>query len=104
MTVSNADFPLEPLGDRVVVRPSQEKEEKTPGGLYVPVQAQEAPQEGEVVAVGPGRWLDGGMLSVMAVHPGDNVLYGKYSGTLVEVAGEEYLVLRESDIVGVLRK
>ncbi|HUI31610.1 MAG TPA: co-chaperone GroES [Candidatus Acidoferrales bacterium] len=91
---------IKPLADRVVVRPL-EAEEKTKGGLYVPDTAKERPQQGEVVAVGPGRTEDGKKI-VPEVKVGDKILYGKYSGTEVTYDGIEYLIMRESDIFAII--
>jgi chaperonin GroES len=92
---------LKPLADRVIVR-SLAAEEKTAGGLYIPDSAQEKPQQGEVVAVGPGKVADDGKSIAMEVKVGDKVLYGKYSGTEVTVAGETYLIMRENDIFAIV--
>ncbi len=89
---------LEPLGDRVVVKPSA-KEEVTKGGIYLPDTAKEKPQEGEVVAVGPGRLGDDGKRLPMEVKKGDRVVYAKYAGMELKEEDEEYIVLRESDIL-----
>lgn len=92
---------IKPLADRVVVKPL-ESVEKTKGGIYVPDTAKEKPQEGEVVAVGPGKISDSGSLIKPEVKVGDKILYGKYSGTEVTVEEEEYLIIRESDILATL--
>ncbi len=92
---------IKPLADRVVVRPL-EAEEKTKGGLYVPDTAKERPQQGEVVAIGPGRVSDDGKKIPMEVKVGDKILYGKYSGTEVTYDGIEYLIMRESDIFAII--
>lgn len=89
---------IQPLADRVVVKALDEAEQMR-GGLYIPDTAKEKPQEGEIVAVGPGKVNDDGGRSPMEVKPGDRVLYGKYSGTEVTVDGDEYLILRESDVL-----
>ncbi|MDR1493205.1 MAG: co-chaperone GroES [Planctomycetaceae bacterium] len=89
---------LRPLDDRVVVEPL-EAEEKTAGGLYLPDSAQEKPQRGTVIAVGVGKLLDNGNRSEISVAVGDEVIYGKYSGSDVEVNGREIKILRESDIL-----
>ncbi len=89
---------IQPLADRVVVRALEEAEQMR-GGLYIPDTAKEKPQEGEIVAVGPGKLNDDGKRNAMEVAEGDRVLYGKYSGTEVTVDGDEYLILRESDIL-----
>lgn len=98
-----ADFKIKPLADRVVVKPA-EAEEKTAGGIILPDTAKEKPIEGTVVAVGPGKTSDDGKLIKPEVKVGDRVLYGKYSGTEVTIDGEEYLIMRESDIFGILNK
>ena len=89
---------IQPLADRVVVRALEEGDQMR-GGLYIPDTAKEKPQEGEIVAVGPGKQSDDGNRIPMEVAEGDRVLYGKYSGTEVTVDGDEYLILRESDIL-----
>ncbi len=90
-----------PLHDRVVVR-RIEAEEKTSGGIIIPDTAKEKPQEGEVVAVGPGARDDSGKLVELTVKAGDRVLFGKWSGTEVKIDGEELLIMKESDILGVI--
>lgn len=92
---------IKPLSDRVVVKPS-EAEEKKQGGIIIPDTAKEKPQEGEVVAVGPGKISDTGEKISMEVKKGDRVLYGKYSGTEVTVDNEDYLIMRESDILAIV--
>lgn len=94
---------LKPLADRIVVR-ALEAEEKTAGGLYIPDSAKEKPMMGEIIAVGPGKKSDDGALMAMEVKVGDKVLYGKYSGTEVTVAAEEYLIMRESDLFAIIGK
>jgi chaperonin GroES len=90
-----------PLHDRVVVRRIN-AEEKTKGGIIIPDTAQEKPQEGEVIAVGPGGRDDSGKLIPIDVKPGSRVLFGKWSGTEVKLDGEELLIMKESDIMGVI--
>jgi len=92
---------MKPLSDRVIVRPL-EAEEMTAGGLYIPDTAKEKPMQGEIVAVGPGKISDDGKLIAMEVAVGDKVLYGKYSGTEVTAADEDYLIMRENDIFAVI--
>ena len=92
---------IQPLADRVVVKALDEAEQMR-GGLYIPDTAKEKPQEGEIVAVGPGKVNDDGGRSPMEVKAGDRVLYGKYSGTEVTVDGDEYLILRESDVLAIV--
>lgn len=94
---------LKPIGDRVVVRPKS-AEEVTKSGIILPDTAQERPQEGEVMAVGPGRLMDDGRVVALEVKVGDNVLFSKYGGTEIKVGGEEYMILREDDILAVLEK
>ena len=89
---------LKPLADRVIVKALEEKE-KQRGGIIIPDTAKEKPQEGEVIAVGPGKISETGERIKPEVKKGDRVLYGKYSGTEVTVDGTEYLILRESDIL-----
>ncbi|MEE9156168.1 MAG: co-chaperone GroES [Gemmatimonadota bacterium] len=92
---------IQPLADRVVVRPLEETEQMR-GGLYIPDTAKEKPQEGEILAVGPGRVSDDGKRIEMDLKAGDRVIYGKYSGTEVTVSEEEVLILRESDVLAVV--
>ena len=92
---------LRPLGDRVVVEPA-EREEMTASGIYVPETAKEKPQEGQVVAVGPGRMDEDGERIAMDVALGDRVLYAKYAGTEVKLEDKKYLILKESDILAIL--
>ncbi|MFO7525800.1 MAG: co-chaperone GroES [Ignavibacteriaceae bacterium] len=92
---------LKPLADRIVVKPS-EAEEKTAGGIILPDTAKEKPVEGTIIAAGPGKVADDGKVIKMEVKVGDKVLYGKYSGTEVTINGEEYLIMRESDVFGIL--
>ena len=90
-----------PLHDRVLVR-RVEAEEKTAGGIIIPDTAKEKPQEGEVVAVGPGARDDSGKIQPLDVKAGDRILFGKWSGTEVKLNGEELLIMKESDIMGIL--
>lgn len=99
-TKSAASVKVNPLADRVVVR-AMEEAETMRGGLYIPDTAKEKPQQGEIVAVGPGRFEDGKRVP-MDVKAGDKVLYGKYSGTEVTVDGEQLLILRESDVLAII--
>ncbi len=97
-------FNLKPLEDRIVVKPSEE-EATTPTGIVIPDTAKERPQEGEVIAVGPGRFNEDGDQRVpMDVKAGDKVIYSKYGGTEVKVEGEEYLILSARDVLAVLQK
>jgi chaperonin GroES len=92
-----------PLGDRVIVK-RVEGEEKTKGGIIIPDTAKEKPIEGEVVAVGKGKVLDSGKLVELVVKAGDRVLFGKYGGTDIKIDGEEHLILREDEILGIIEK
>ena len=96
-----ADVNVQPLADRVGVKPLEEAEQMR-GGLYIPDTAKEKPSQGEVVAVGPGKLSDEGTRLEMDVSVGNKVLYGKYSGTDVTLDGQEYLILRESDILAIV--
>jgi chaperonin GroES len=90
-----------PLHDRVVIR-RIDAEEKTTGGIIIPDTAQEKPMEGEVIAVGPGARNEQGQIVVLEVKPGDRILFGKWSGTEVKLDGEELLIMKESDIMGII--
>ena len=92
---------IKPLADRVVIKALEDTEQMR-GGLYIPDTAKEKPQQGEVIAVGPGKTSDDGTRVAPEVKVGDKVLYGKYSGTEVTVAEEQYLILRESDVLAVV--
>jgi chaperonin GroES len=94
---------LRPLQDRVLIR-RVEPEKKTPGGIFIPDTAQEKPAEGEVVAVGPGVRDEQGKLHPLDVRSGDRVLFGKWSGTEVKLDGEDLMMMKESDLLGVLDK
>jgi len=92
---------IRPLGDRILVKRIQE-EEKTKGGIIIPDTAKEKPQEGRVVAVGKGKVTEDGKLLTPDVKAGDRILFGKYAGSEIKLEGEEHLILREDDILGVL--
>jgi chaperonin GroES len=94
---------IRPLQDRVIVKRVKE-EEKTKGGIIIPDTAKEKPIEGEVIAVGSGKVLDDGSVRKLEVKKGDRVLFGTYSGTEVKIDGDEHLILREEDILGVIEK
>ena len=94
---------IKPLADRVVVRPVEEAEVKQ-GGIIIPDTAKEKPMQGEIIEAGPGRTDDTGKRVSMEVTKGDRILYGKYSGTEVSFGGEDYLIMRESDIFAVINK
>lgn len=93
---------IQPLGDRVMIRPL-EAIDKTKGGIVLPDMAKEKPQEGKVIAVGKGRVSDEGKITPLEVKAGDKVLYGKYSGTEITVEGDEYLMVKEDDILAVVK-
>jgi chaperonin GroES len=92
---------IRPLNDRIIVRRMEEQEQMR-GGLYIPDTAKEKPQEGEVLAVGNGKLLDNGQRIAIDLKSGDRILFGKYAGTEIKLDGEEYLILREDDVLGVV--
>jgi chaperonin GroES len=92
---------IRPLQDRVIVR-RLEEEEKTKGGIIIPDTAKEKPQEGKVIAVGKGKVTEEGKVIPLDVKPGDKILFGKYSGTEIKIEGEEHLIMREEDILGII--
>jgi chaperonin GroES len=92
---------VKPMEDRVILKP-MEAEQKTAGGIIIPDNAKEKPQKGEVVAVGPGKVNDKGAKIEMTLKKGDKVLYGKYSGTEITIDGQDYLIVRESDVLAVI--
>jgi len=94
---------IQPLGDRILIKPL-EAEEKTKGGIVLPDTAKEKPQEGKVAAVGKGRILESGKIEPLEVKVGDIVLYGKYSGTEITKDGDEYLFVKEEDILAIIKK
>jgi len=94
---------LRPLDDRVVIKQS-DAEEKTPGGIILPDTAKEKPQIGKIVATGPGKLLDNGKRNEMSVKKNDEVIYAKYAGSEVEIDGEKFVVLHESDVLGIVEK
>lgn len=91
---------LKPLNDRLVVK-AVTAAEKTAGGIFLPDSAQEKPQEAEVVAVGPGRTLDNGKVIPLEVKPGDIIVYAKYGGTEIKIGGDEYVILRQDDVLAI---
>ncbi len=99
-TKSATGVKIQPLSDRVVVKALEESEQMR-GGLYIPDTAKEKPQQGEIIAAGPGKYEDGKLVP-MSVKTGDKVLYGKYSGTEVTLDNEQYLILRESDVLAIV--
>lgn len=94
---------LRPLDDRIVIKQS-EAEEKTAGGILLPDAAKEKPQIGKVVATGPGKLLDDGKRGEMSVKKNDEVIYGKYAGNEIEIDREKYVIVRESDVLGIVEK
>ncbi|HAU38403.1 MAG TPA: co-chaperone GroES [Phycisphaerales bacterium] len=94
---------VKPLDDRVLLKQC-EAEEKTAGGIVLPDAAKEKPQRGKVVAAGPGKMLDSGERSKMVLKKGDEVFYGKYTGTEIKIDGEEYVLIRESDVLAIIEK
>ncbi len=95
---------LRPLYDRLVVKRVEEAEEKTAGGIVIPDSAKEKPQQGEVIAVGKGKRLDDGKIIPLDVKTGDRILFGKYSGSDIKMGSDEYLILREDEVLGVIEK
>jgi chaperonin GroES len=93
---------IRPLYDRLVVKRVESEAEKTSGGLFIPDSAKEKPQEGEVVAVGKGKRLEDGKVVPLDVQSGDRILFGKYSGSEIKLDGEEYLIMREDEVLGIL--
>jgi chaperonin GroES len=93
---------IRPLYDRIVVKRIDDKEETKIGGLFIPDSAKEKPQEGEVVAVGKGKRLEDGKVVALDVQKGDRILFGKYSGSEIRIDGEEFLIMREDEVLGVL--
>ncbi|HEY6838310.1 MAG TPA: co-chaperone GroES [Geobacteraceae bacterium] len=94
---------LRPMQDRIIVK-RVEEETKTAGGIFIPDTAKEKPQKGEVIAVGKGKKTEDGKVIPLDVKAGDQVLFGKYAGTEIKIEGEEYLIMREDDILGVIEK
>jgi chaperonin GroES len=99
--MEEGDMKIRPLGERVLVKRLEEEEVRR-GGIIIPDTAKEKPQQGEVIAVGPGRWDDGGKRRAPEVKAGDKILFGKYAGNEVKVEDEEFLIMREDDILGVI--
>src|SRR2546430_10587052 len=93
---------IRPLYDRIVLRRVENEAEKTHGGLYIPDSAKEKPQEGEVVSVGKGKRLEDGKIVPLDVQPGDRILFGKYSGSDIKIDNEEYMIMREDEVLGIL--
>jgi chaperonin GroES len=100
---TRVNMKIRPLQDRVIVK-RVEEEEKTKGGIIIPDTAKEKPMEGKIIAVGKGKVLEDGKIHPLDVKAGDRVLFGKYAGTEVKIDGEEHLIMREEDILGVIEK
>lgn len=100
-TATKTKTAIKPLDDRILVLPKK-AEEKTSSGLYLPEAAKEKPQSGTIVAAGPGKLNDDGSRTPLAVKKGDTVLYGKYAGTEIDVDGETHMIMRESELLGVV--
>lgn len=95
---------IKPLHDRVIIRRIEESADKTAGGLFIPDTAKEKPQEGEVIAVGAGKYKEDGTRQTPDVNAGDRVLFGKYSGSEIKLDGEEFLIMREDEILGIIER
>jgi chaperonin GroES len=95
---------IRPLHDRVIIRRIEESSNQTAGGLFIPDTAKEKPQEGEVIAVGEGKYKEDGTRQTLDVKAGDRVLFGKYSGSEIKLDGEEYLIMREDEILGIISR
>jgi chaperonin GroES len=95
---------IKPLHDRVIVRRIEETSNQTAGGLFIPDSAKEKPQEGEVIAVGAGKYKEDGSRQTPDVNAGDRVLFGKYSGSEIKLDGEEFLIMREDEILGIIER
>ena len=96
-----AGVPFKPLGNRIVIQPTEDEEQMSAGGIYIPDTAKEKPQEGKVVAVGSGKHEDGKVIP-LDVKAGDRILFSKYSGTEIKLDEEEHLIMREEDILGII--
>ena len=95
---------IKPLHDRVIVRRLDETSNQTAGGLFIPDSAKEKPQEGEVIAAGDGKYKENGERQPLDVKAGDRVLFGKYSGSEIKIDGEEFLIMREDEILGIIER
>ncbi|OGS09167.1 MAG: co-chaperone GroES [Elusimicrobia bacterium RIFOXYA12_FULL_51_18] len=102
MAETAAKVRIQPLGDRVIVKPLEAKEVRK-GGIIIPETVKEKPQEGEIIAAGKGKTTEDGKLVAMELKVGDKVLYGKYSGTEIKINDEDYLIMREEDVLGIIR-
>ena len=95
---------IKPLHDRVIVKRIDESADKTAGGLFIPDTAKEKPQEGEVIAVGAGKYKEDGSRQTLDVKAGDRILFGKYSGSEIKIDGDEFLIMREDEILGIIER
>jgi len=95
---------IKPLHDRVIIRRIEDSTDKTAGGLFIPDTAKEKPQEGEVIAAGSGKYKEDGTRQALDVKKGDRVLFGKYSGSEIKLDGEEYIIMREDEILGIINR
>ena len=95
---------IRPLHDRVIIRRIEESSNQTAGGLFIPDTAKEKPQEGEVIAAGEGKYKEDGTRQPLDVKAGDRILFGKYSGSEIKLDGEEYLIMREDEILGIIER
>jgi chaperonin GroES len=95
---------IKPLHDRVIIRRIEDSTDKTAGGLFIPDTAKEKPQEGEVIAAGAGKYKEDGTRQALDVKAGDRVLFGKYSGSEIKLDGEEFLIMREDEILGIIER
>ena len=95
---------IKPLHDRVIIRRIEESSNQTAGGLFIPDSAKEKPQEGEVIAVGEGKYKEDGTRQTLDVKAGDRILFGNYSGSEIKLDGEEYLIMREDEILGIISR
>ncbi len=95
---------IKPLHDRVIIKRIEDSTEKTAGGLFIPDSAKEKPQEGEVIAAGEGKYREDGTRQVLDVKTGDRVLFGKYSGSEIKLDGDEFLIMREDEILGIISR
>lgn len=95
---------ITPLHDRIILRRIEDNTEKTAGGLYIPDSAKEKPQEGEVIAAGAGKYKEDGSRQTLDVKEGDRVLFGKYSGSEITLDGEEFLIMREDEVLGIIER
>ena len=95
---------IKPLHDRVIIRRIEESSNQTAGGLFIPDSAKEKPQEGEVIAVGEGKYKEDGTRQTLDVKAGDRILFGKYSGSEIKLDGEEFIIMREDEILGIINR